>query len=78
MTRSNIGIYKSLHILLQTDAANAWIHRPNTAPLFNNKTALEKMLAGNVVDLADVRRFLDAERGEAERHSHTCETNEIF
>lgn len=59
-----LGIYKSLHILLSNeDNANNWIHKPNTAPLFNNKTALDKMLAGNVVDLADIRRFLDAQRG---------------
>ena len=27
------------------------------------KSALERMLAGRVVDLADVRRYLDAQRG---------------
>ena len=27
------------------------------------ETALERMLGGRVVDLADVRRYLDAERG---------------
>lgn len=59
-----LGIYKALHILLSTtEAANNWIKRPNSAPLFNSKSALDKMLAGNVVDLADVRRYLDAERG---------------
>lgn len=59
-----LGIYKALHILLpNADAANNWIKRPNRAPLFNSKSALDKMLAGNVVDLADVRRYLDAERG---------------
>lgn len=59
-----MGIYKALNILLPTeDAANRWIHKPNSAPLFNNLTALDKMLAGNVADLADIRRFLDAYRG---------------
>lgn len=59
-----MGIYKALNILLPSeDSANKWIHRKNSAPLFNNQTALDKMLAGNVVDLADVRRFLDAYRG---------------
>ncbi len=59
-----LGIYKALHILLPDDtAANEWIHKINSAPLFNNSTALSKMLAGNVVDLADVRRFLDGQRG---------------
>jgi hypothetical protein len=58
-----LGIYKALHILLPKESANLWIHKPNTAPLFNNQTALDRMLAGNVVDLADVRRYLDSERG---------------
>jgi hypothetical protein len=30
---------------------------------FGGKSALDRMLAGRVVDLADVRRYLDAERG---------------
>lgn len=59
-----MGIYKALNILLPSEeSANRWIHRANSAPLFNNQTALDKMLAGNVADLADVRRFLDAYRG---------------
>ena len=59
-----LGIYKALHILLPNEeAANRWIHKKNAASLFNNETALDKMLAGNVIDLADVRRFLDAQRG---------------
>lgn len=59
-----MGIFKALNILLPTEeAASLWIHKPNSAPLFNNLTALDKMLAGNVADLADIRRFLDAYRG---------------
>lgn len=59
-----LGIYKALRILLPTDeAANQWIHKPNSAPLFNGKSALDKLLIGRVIDLADVRRYLDAERG---------------
>ncbi len=59
-----LGIYKALHILLpDATAANKWIYKSNAAPLFNNHSALEKMLAGNVVDLADVRRYLDGQRG---------------
>lgn len=59
-----MGIYKGLRILLPTeDAANAWIKRPNSARGFAGKSALERMLAGRVIDLADVRRYLDAERG---------------
>lgn len=59
-----LGIFKALNILLpNTETANEWIKQPNTAPLFNGQTALDKMLVGRVVDLADVRRYLDAERG---------------
>lgn len=59
-----LGIYKALHILLPNkQAANEWIKKPNKAPLFNGKSALHKLLKGHVVDLSDVRRYLDAERG---------------
>jgi len=59
-----MGIYKALHILLPTnEMADAWVKRPNTAQGFGGKSALDKMLAGRVIDLADVRRYLDAQRG---------------
>jgi Protein of unknown function (DUF2384) len=59
-----MGIYKALRILLPTEAAaNAWVKKPNTASAFGGRSALERMLGGRVIDLADVRRYLDAERG---------------
>ncbi len=59
-----LGIYNALRILLPNEtAANQWIQKPNTAPLFGGKSALEKLMKGRVMDLADVRRYLDAERG---------------
>ena len=59
-----MGIYKALRILLPTaEAAHAWVKKPNAAYGFAGKSALERMLGGRVVDLADVRRYLDAERG---------------
>ncbi|MDP1649391.1 MAG: MbcA/ParS/Xre antitoxin family protein [Rubrivivax sp.] len=59
-----LGIYKSLQILLpDTDAADAWVRRPNSAPPFGGRSALERMLAGNVSDLNLVRRYLDGVRG---------------
>jgi hypothetical protein len=59
-----LGIHKSLTILLPDEkAADAWVRKPNAAPLFGGKTALERMLAGNVADLHAVRRYLDAARG---------------
>lgn len=59
-----MGIYKALHILLpDAAAADGWPKKPNAAPLFNGHSALDTMRGGRVVDLADVRRYLDAERG---------------
>ena len=62
---SNIlGIYKSLQILLPgAAAADAWVRKPNSAPLFGGRSALARMLAGNVADLNLVRRYLDGVRG---------------
>ena len=58
------GIYKDLQILLpEADAADSWIHKPNDAPPFGGKPALERMLSGHVADLYVVRKYLDAERG---------------
>ena len=59
-----MGIYKALNILLPNEqAANEWLKKPNEAPMFSGDTALNRMLAGNVSDLADVRRYLDVWRG---------------
>lgn len=59
-----LGIYKALQILLpERKAADAWIRKPNDAPPFGGRSALERMLAGQVADLYAVRRYLDAERG---------------
>ncbi len=62
---SNIlGIYKSLQILLPAPAAaDAWVRQSNDAPMFGGRTALERMLAGNMSDLNLVRRYLDSVRG---------------
>ena len=59
-----LGIYKALGILLPSQrAADEWVRKPNAAPAFNGQSALERMLAGSIVDLADVRRYLDTQRG---------------
>ncbi len=58
-----LGIYKSLQILLPDQAlADQWLATPNDNPLFNGTAPLDRLLAGQVVDLAMVRSFLDAER----------------
>jgi Protein of unknown function (DUF2384) len=59
-----LGIYKALQLLLpDTRAADEWIRRPNEAPQFGGRSALERMLSGNVADLFVVRQYLDAQRG---------------
>lgn len=59
-----LGIAKALGILLPSPrAADEWVKRPNAAPLFHGRSALDRMLGGSLVDLADVRRYLDAQRG---------------
>lgn len=59
-----LGIYKALQILLpEPKAADSWIKKPNAAPLFGGKSALDRMLSGNVSDLYVVRQYLDAMRG---------------
>lgn len=59
-----LGIYKNLQILLpDSEAADAWIKKPNKAPLFGEKSALDRMLSGKVADLFVVRQYLDAQRG---------------
>ena len=58
-----LGIYKALQVLLPDEGqADAWLATPNDNPLFNGTTPLERLLAGQVVDLAVVRNFLDAQR----------------
>jgi len=61
-----LGIYKALQILFpDASRADAWISRPNDAPLFHGQSALDRMLGGNVSDLFVVRQYLDAQRGGA-------------
>jgi hypothetical protein len=58
------GIYKALQMLLpSTEAADAWIRKPNAGPLFNGASALDRLRAGKVADLFLVRQYLDAQRG---------------
>ncbi|WP_280154479.1 antitoxin Xre/MbcA/ParS toxin-binding domain-containing protein [Piscinibacter sp. XHJ-5] len=58
------GIYSALQVLFPVaERADAWIRKPNTAPLFGGRSALERMLGGQVADLFEVRRYLDAVRG---------------
>lgn len=57
-----LGIYKALQILLPNpSSADRWIKKPNQ--YFNNQSALDVMLGGQVVDIYKVRQYLDAQRG---------------
>ncbi len=59
-----LGIYKALQILLpDAAAADAWVRKPNAAPVFGGRPALQRLLSGNVADLYVVRQYLDAWRG---------------
>jgi hypothetical protein len=58
------GIYAALQILLPVrERADEWLRKPNAAPLFGGRPALERMLGGQVADLFVVRQYLDAQRG---------------
>jgi hypothetical protein len=58
------GIYAALQILLPVaQQADEWVRKPNTAPLFGGRSALDRMLGGQVADLYVVRHYLDAQRG---------------
>ena len=59
-----LGVYKALQILLPDEkAADEWVKRPNTAPPFGGRSALDRMMSGQVADLFVVRQYLDAQRG---------------
>lgn len=59
-----LGIYSALQVLLpKAEAADAWIKKPNAAPIFGGRSALDRMLSGQVADLYIVRQYLDAQRG---------------
>jgi hypothetical protein len=58
------GIYSALQVLLpRPEAADAWIKKPNAAPIFGGRSALDRMLSGQVGDLYLVRQYLDTQRG---------------
>ena len=58
------GIYAALQILFPlARRANEWLRKPNAAPLFGGRSALDRMLGGQVADLYVVRDYLDAQRG---------------
>jgi hypothetical protein len=57
-----MGIHKALRtIFADAQRGYAWVKASNVA--FNDRSALDVMLGGELTDLMRVRRYLDAERG---------------
>lgn len=57
-----MGIHKALrHLFTDPVRGYAWIKKPNSA--FEDLSALDVMMRGDITDLIDLRRYLDAERG---------------
>ena len=57
-----LGIHKALRTLFSNpDNVYGWINRDNDD--FNGQSPLQRMLGGDVTDLAYVRQYLDALRG---------------
>lgn len=57
------GIYKAVQLLFSDPTQwQNWVRKPNRD--FGGTSALQRMLGGRVVDLVDVRRYLDGWRGE--------------
>lgn len=57
-----LAIFESLNVLLPPPNADSWVHRPNAAPLFGGRPAIELMTSVLTTDLAAVRYHLDGER----------------
>lgn len=57
-----MGIYKGLQLLLPR-TADEWVRKPNDAPIFAGRAAIDRMTSGNVSDLYVVRQYIDAQRG---------------
>ncbi|CAM2785419.1 MbcA/ParS/Xre antitoxin family protein [Legionella worsleiensis] len=59
-----LNIHAALRILFSDpDSVYQWVRKPNTAPFFNGRSAMDIMLQGRVVDLWAVASRLNAERG---------------
>jgi hypothetical protein len=57
-----LGIFKALEIIYaRAEHADRWVATPNMA--FGGQSALERMMAGQITDLAAVREYLDSVQG---------------
>lgn len=59
-----LNIHAALRILFSNpESVYQWVRKPNKAPFFNGRSAMDIMLQGRVVDLWAVASRLNAERG---------------
>ena len=57
-----LGIYKALHTIFPNELqADGWIMRPNSAPLFAGRPAIDLVAEEGIDGLAAVRKYLDAQ-----------------
>ncbi|MCC5791067.1 MAG: DUF2384 domain-containing protein [Legionellaceae bacterium] len=59
-----LNIHAALRVLFShPDSIYGWVRKPNHAPFYQGKSAMDIMLQGRVVDLWAVASRLNAERG---------------
>lgn len=59
-----LNIHAALRVLFShPDSVYNWVRKPNKAPFYNGKSAMDIMMQGRVVDLWAVASRLNAERG---------------
>jgi len=59
-----LNIHAALRILFsKPESVYSWVRKPNHAPFYNGRSAMDIMLQGRVVDLWAVASRLNAERG---------------
>jgi hypothetical protein len=60
------NIHEALNVIFSNaDQANGWVRKPNAAPMFGGRTALERMLSGRTGDLYAVNQYIQGQRGSA-------------
>lgn len=59
-----LGIHKALRIMFgDSRSTYTWVRKPNSGSMFHGRSAIDLMVKGNLIDLHNVRAYLDAERG---------------
>ena len=57
-----LGIFKALELLYtRPELADRWVSQPNLT--FGGQSALDRLMGGQITDLAQVRDYLDSVRG---------------